>query len=215
MIAFAPGSALANGTRLAVVSVEITAAVSLEKTEVMGSIHFSERRVAVGQKTYDLYLPVFVPLKDVRDEALLLKSRPALSVERRPVRLSRVTTPPGLPRAPAAPGQAVVWWRARLGKPRRGEKLIVDFRYEQKNFVREGYRGFVILPVAPDGDLAGRSRVRLSTARSDARLHLKSGKSAKPALGSLLKGRLAHPIAKNISCKPGHFQPIVVELVAR
>lgn len=202
-----------QGSALGLASMEVDIAVGSEESEVTATLQFTPRSASRRQPSYDFYLPVYVPEGMIGNDGAMKKYKPALSVERRPVILRQVPPPPDLRQAHRVQGMEIVWWKAVLRWPRRGEALIVDMRYLQRHAVAGGMRRCHFLPIAPDGPLTKQSRIVLHTDLPGTALHLRSGKLQKRGFVARWTGG-SKRTARSLACAIQHNLPVSVDLVA-
>ena len=182
------------------------------ESEITATLQYQSRPSATKRNSYNLFIPVHVPARTAGSTAALKKFKPALSVERRPVILKRAEPPAALARIDTLPGMTIVWWKAILRWPRRGEALIVDMRYLQPNAVVDGTQSCIFVPIIPDGELSKESRITLHTDLPGIALHLRSGKLKKkiPFAKWIMKGRA---VGKSLECNLENKLPVIVDLV--
>ena len=206
-------AAQTKGVTLALTSMEVDIAVGAQDSEVTASLHFTTRYAAKHRKVYELFIPVYVPDTNAGRSAASRKYKPALSVERRPVIVRKATPPAAIARINTIPGMKVVWWRALLSWPRRGEALIVDMRYLQKTAVVGRVQSCIYVPIVPDGPLSEDSRAVIHTDLPGIALNLRSGKLKKKGLFSKWLGK-GKSKGKSLECALQHKLPIIVDLVS-
>ena len=206
-------SAQLKGRMLGLSSAEVDIAVGSIESEITATLQFRPRPAPKTTTGYNLFIPVYIPTGQLGDADAMKKFKPALSVERRPVILTRAEPPAAIARLDTVTGMTIVWWKAIMRWPRPGEALIVDMRYIQPHAVAGRMRSCIYVPIVPDGELSKDSRVRLRAEVPGTALYLRSGKTKKSGpLGKLTgKGKSA---GKSLECTIQHNLPIIVDLVA-
>ncbi|MGK0188536.1 MAG: hypothetical protein ACI9R3_004347 [Verrucomicrobiales bacterium] len=213
LVSMATLPAQSRGRALGLASMEVDVQVGSVESEITATLQFLPRPAAVSKSRYDLFIPVYVPQALAKDSSSLKKFKPALSVERRPVILSIAEPPQAVARIDTISGMSIIWWKAMLRWPRRGEPLIVDLRYIQRNAVSQRMRSSIFVPIAPDGPLTEGSVVRLHTDTPGTALYLRSGSIKKSGPFAKWTGK-GKTVGKSLSCSVRHQLPIVVDLVA-
>ncbi|MDA0812508.1 MAG: hypothetical protein O3C21_09005 [Verrucomicrobia bacterium] len=183
------------------------------ESEITATLQFRPRPAPKTTSGYDLFIPVYIPTEQINDAGAMKKYKPALSVERRPVILTRAEPPAAIARLTTVAGMTTVWWKAIMRWPRPGEALIVDMLYIQPHAVAGRMRSCIYVPIAPDAELSKDSLVRLRAEAPGTALYLRSGKTKKSGpLGKWMgKGKSA---GKSLECTIQHKLPIIVDLVA-
>ncbi|MCB1096050.1 MAG: hypothetical protein KDN22_10790 [Verrucomicrobiae bacterium] len=209
----ATASAQSKGRTLGLSSAEVDIAVGSVESEITATLQFRPRPAPKTTTGYDLFIPVYVPTSQINDTGAMKKYKPALSVERRPVVLTRAEPPAAIARLDIAPGMTIVWWKAIMRWPRPGEALIVDMRYTQPHMVNGRMRSCIYVPIAPDGELSKDSLVRLRAEPAGTALYLRSGKIRKTGPFAKWTGK-GKSIGKSLECTVQHKLPIIADLVA-
>lgn len=202
-----------RGRALGLSSMEVDVQVGNVESEITATLHFLPKSSPKTKSRYDLFIPVYVPNSLVTDAKTLKKFKPALSVERRPVILTKTEPPAAIARIDTVKGMTIVWWKAILRWPRRGEALIVDMRYVQRNAISARNVSSIFVPIAPDGPLSKDSVIQLHTDAPGTALHLRSGSIKKKGPFAKWTGK-GKTIGKSLSCSPRHQLPVIVDLVA-